>query len=306
LSFFFPGRERPFPRSLDLPAYLAFLIMLFVAKGAALVATLGTEPQVVFLAYQLLIQREEAIHQVLVFHTRSPKREVRAAVDAIKRTWPRWAPHSSLELIALPFDDLDSENALRRAYSSLREGIFRLKEQGLHLHLCISGGRKPLALAAFLTAQFLFGPEDKLWYLYSPPDVEALGMSVSFGDPRVKLIELPVPIWTELPLFLAAVSQYRDPWTAAEVQRTLIRQAERRRWAQFFEQKLTPAERGVVEALVLHGGSNDELARKLGKSSRTVGHQLASVYRKLRSELGEGIPIDRATVASLFAPILRA
>ena len=280
-------------------------IILSVARNGALVATLGTEPQVVFLAYQLLAQRKETIHQVLVFHTRSPKREVKAAVDAIKSTWPRLAPRSPLELIALPVDDLNSENALRRAYSSIREGIFRLKEQGFHLHLCISGGRKPLALAAFLTAQFLFGPEDKFWYLYSPPDVEALGMSFSLRDSRVKLIELPVPIWTELPLFLAAVSRYRDPWTAAEAQRTFIQQAERCRWAEFFQQKLTPAERGVIEALVLHGGSNAELARKLGKSSRTVGHQLASVYRKLRSELGERIPIDRATVASLFAPILR-
>jgi len=277
-----------------------------VAGKSALIATLGTEPQVVFLAYQLLAQREKAIHRVLVFHTRSPQPEIRNAVRAVREAWQTFAPDSTLELIALPLDDLDSEEALRRAYGALREGIFRLKTQGFRLHFCVSGGRKPLALASFLTAQFLFGPEDKLWYLYSPPDVEALGMAVPTLDPRVRLIELPVPIWTELPLFLTAISQYRDPWTAAEVQRALIRRAERRRWEEFFHQRLTLAERRVVQALVLHGGSNVELAQKLGKSPRTVGHQLASVYRKLRSELGEKVPIDRATVASLFAPILRA
>ncbi len=278
----------------------------FVVGKAALIATLGTEPQVIFLAYQLLLQREKAIPRVLVFHTRSPQPEIRSAVRAVREVWEAFAPGSTLELIALPLDDLDSEDALRRAYRALREGIFRLKADGFVLHLCVSGGRKPLALAAFLTAQFLFGPEDKLWYLYSPPDVEALGMAFSTPDPRVKLIELPVPVWTELPLFLTAIGQYRDPWTAAEVQRALIRRAERRRWEEFFHQRLTPAERSVVQALVLHGGSNVELAQKLGKSPRTVGHQLASIYRKLRSELGEKVPIDRTTVASLFAPILRA
>ncbi len=288
-----------------MPVLMLFHYHLFVAGKAALIATLGTEPQVVFLAYRLLLQREKAIHRVLVFHTRSPQPEIKNAVRAVKETWETFAPDTPLELVALPLDDLDSEEALRRAYSALREGIFRLKAQGFCLHLCVSGGRKPLALASFLTAQFLFGPEDKLWYLYSPPDVEALGMAFSALDPRVKLIELPVPIWTELPLFLTAIGQYQDPWTAAEVQRALIRRAERRRWHEFFHQRLTLAERSVVQALVLYGGSNADLAQRLGKSPRTVGHHLASVYRKLRSELGEKVPIDRATVASLFAPILR-
>lgn len=204
-----------------------------------MIVTLGAQPQVVFLAYQLLVRRERAINQVLVFHTRSPLPEIESAVRAVREAWETFAPGSTLDLVALPLDDLDSEDALRRAYSSIREGISRLKKQGFRLHFCISGGRKPLALAAFLTAQFLFGPKDKLWYLYSPPDIEALGMSFSAVDPRVRLIELPVPIWTELPLFLDAISQYRDPWTAAQVQRALVRKTERHRWEEFFHQKLT-------------------------------------------------------------------
>lgn len=272
-------------------------------RESALIATLGTVPQVVLLVFELLSKNGEDLRHSLVFHTRSPR--VLRAVQALKEAWSRCAGHVPLELVSLPSEDLDSEEALRRAYGAIREALQHLKARGLRAHLCIAGGRKPLALAAFLTAQFLFGPEDKLWYLYSPPEVEEAGLTIALTDPRVRLIELPVPIWTELPVFLEAVSRYGDPWTAAQVQRSFVRESERRRWQEFFQRKLTKAEQKVVCALVLQGGTNAELAQKLGKSARTVGHQLASVYRKLRAELGPHVPVDRATVASLFAPFLR-
>lgn len=276
-----------------------------MTAGAALVATLGSEPQVVFFALKRLAQLGVPIRQGLVCHTRSPEPAIRDAVVQLKRAWPSWAGAIPLRLLELPMEDLDSESALQRAYAALREAYQELKKSGLMLHLCLSGGRKPLAILAFLAAQFLFGANDRVWYLYSPPEVEEAKLAASPLDPRVRLLELPLPIWTELPLLLEAVQRFRDPWTAAQVQRALVRQGERRRWQEFFERRLTPAEQEVVRALVLQGGTNKALAEALGKSTRTVGHQLASVYRKVRAELGAAIPVDRTAVASLFAPVLR-
>ena len=59
--------------------------------------------------------------------------------------------------------------------------------------------------------------------------------------------------------------------------------------------------------LVLRGGTDAEIAGRLGKSPRTVGHQLQSAFRKLRGFLGwpEGIRVDRTAVVALLAPYVR-
>lgn len=276
-----------------------------MAKAHALAATLGTEPQVVLLAFKLLARQGLPVQRCLVFHTVSPQPAIREAISRLKALWPAWSQGVPLECEPLPLEDLDSPAALAMAYRVMRAGIQALKSAGFVVHFCVSGGRKPLALAAFLTAQFLFGPQDRLWYLYSPPGEEDRDPAQLLQDQRVRLLELPVPIWTHLPLFLEAVSRYQDPWTAAEIQRFLVRQAEKGQITRLFREKLTQAEREVVCELVLRGGTNRDIAHHLGKSTRTVGHQLASVYRKLRTELGPAVPMDRATVASLFAPLLR-
>lgn len=61
---------------------------------------------------------------------------------------------------------------------------------------------------------------------------------------------------------------------------------------------LTPAERAVARAL-LKGQSNSAIATTRGSSERTVGNQVASVFRKLgiasRSELAAWVIINRET-----------
>lgn len=270
----------------------------------ALAATLGTEPQVVLLAFSLLVRHGINIERCLVFHTSPSQPDIQRALRLLKKAWSKWSDRVPLELKSFPVNDLDSPDALRQVYRVLHEGIQNLKKAGFSVHLSISGGRKPISIAAFLTAQFLFSSSDHIWYLYTPPGEEDTDPAQLLQNPRVRLIDLPVPVWTDLPLLLHAVSQYHDPWTAAEVQRSLVQQADQSRLAELFHRKLSKAEKEVVCALVLHGGTNKDIAKKLGKSPKTVSHQLASIYRKLREELGD-VAIDRTAVASVFAPILR-
>ncbi|MCD6541521.1 helix-turn-helix domain-containing protein [Candidatus Bipolaricaulota bacterium] len=78
------------------------------------------------------------------------------------------------------------------------------------------------------------------------------------------------------------------------------------RWRHFLAHILTPAERKAVKELVLRGGTNAEIARRLRKSPRTVEHQLESAFRKLREFLDwpEDFPISRNTLTSLLTPYL--
>ncbi len=275
-----------------------------MSKGEALAATLGTKPQVVLLAFSLLARQGVHIRKCLVFHTRSPRLDIQRALKYLRETWPSWSNRVPLDFKSFPVDDLNSPEALRQVYRVIHEGIQDLKNAGFNVHLSISGGRKPISIAAFLTAQFLFSSSDHIWYLYTPPNEEDADPAQLLRNPRVRLIDLPVPVWTDLPLLLRAVGQYHDPWTAAEVQRSLVQQADQCRFAEIFQGKLTKAEREVVRALILYGGTNKDIAQRLGKSPKTVSHQLASVYQKLRKELGN-VAVDRTAVASVFSPILR-
>jgi len=62
-----------------------------------------------------------------------------------------------------------------------------------------------------------------------------------------------------------------------------------------------------VEELVLRGGTNKEIARRLRKSHRTVEHQLESAFRKLREFLDwpQDLAVNRTTLALLLAPFIR-
>jgi len=278
-------------------------------EEGALIATLGTEPQVLTLCLSELLRRGEPIKRAIALHSKSQDPAIRDAVHILTEHWTElpFAHRVKLELDTVPIEDLDSESSLRIAYQHIRDWVRRSKEEGLRVHLNISGGRKPLALCAMVVAQFMFGPQDRLWYLISSPElVQSRRLLAEPGD-RCQLIELPVPLWTEAAPLIAALARYNDPWALAAVQRQLLHREERMRWTYFLERMLTRAEREVVEELVLRGGTDAEIARRLGKSHRTVGHQLRSVFRRLREFLGwpEELRIDRTTLASLLAPHIR-
>jgi CRISPR-associated protein Csx14 len=237
------------------------------AKEGALLSTLGTEPQVVTLSLHALLSWNEPIRKAIALHSRGNKPEIIAAVRNLRERWDElpFASAVELELVEVPIQDLDSELALQVAYRTIRDVISRLKARGLRIHLNISGGRKPLALCALIAAQFLFDAEDRLWYLVSSPElVESRRLCPEPGD-RWKLISLPVPLWTDSSSLVAAMAEYDDPWALARLQRELLHREERARWSHFLGHVLTPAEREVVQELILRGGTDVEIAGQLAE-----------------------------------------
>jgi len=277
-------------------------------EKAALVCTLGTEPQVLTLSLSHLLAQGIPIVEAVGLYSRSSDPTLRAAVDTLRSSWGGlpFGNTVQLKLDEIPIRDLDSPAALKTAYRVIRKRISAYKTLGWSVHFNIAGGRKPLALCAFIVAQFLFSSHDHLWYLISSPALVRSRRLLGNLD-EYRLIELPVPRWSETGPLLAALSRYDDPWIVSAIQRKLIRQEERHRWELFFNAVLTSAERRVVRELVLHGGTNHEIASRLRKSPRTVGHQLSSVFRKLRGFLDFPAvgSIDRTALVALLAPYFR-
>ncbi len=277
-------------------------------KKAALVCTLGTEPQVLTLSLSHLLDQGIPIAEAIALYSHSSDRALQSAVKTLQSSWESlpFSDTVNLELDRIPIQDLDSPTALRVAYKKIRKWISRYKSRGWSVHFNISGGRKPLALCAFIAAQLLFSPDDHLWYLVSSPDlVSSRRLLGKQGESN--LIELPVPQWSETALLLAALSRYDDPWAVAAVQRKLLHEEEQQRWRSFLDSELTPAEYQAVHELVLRGGTNAEIAARLHKSPRTVGHQLSAVFRKVRVFLGlsPDDQIDRTALVALLAPYFR-
>ena len=278
-------------------------------KGkAVLIATLGTEPQVLTLSLQELLARGEEIVEAVGVHSRANDPAIAKAVERLRAEWASlpFGKEVELRLEGVPVADFDSERSLQLLYRRLKDLVASSRSRGLRVHLNISGGRKPMGICALLVAQLLFGPEDRLWYLISSPGlVESRALTADRC--QYKMIELPVPLWTEAGVFLEVLSRYEDPWAAVELQRRLKHSEEVARWRHFLAHILTPAERKAVEELVLQGGTNAEIARRLRKSPRTVEHQLESAFRKLREFLDwpPNSPINRTTLVSLLAPFIR-
>lgn len=119
-------------------------------------------------------------------------------------------------------------------------------------------------------------------------------------EDQVWLVPVPVLRWTDSAGLLAVFGELDDPEEALRRQEQLARADDLRRAREFVENKLTRAERGVVE-LTCRGLDNAVIARRLSKSEATVANQLTSAYSKLNEFLGfpERAPDRAVLVATL-------
>ncbi len=278
-------------------------------KDAVLLCTFGTEPQVLTLSLTALLRERVPIREAVVLYSKKADSSLISAVKTIRESWPGLPFSNSvkLRLVDIPINDIDSARSLKTAYRFVSRELRAYKERGWCVHLNISGGRKPIALCAFIAAQFLFSDCDHLWYLFSDRKLVDSRRLLPESNDRYRLIELPVPRWTESAPLLAALSRYDDPWAVSMLQRDLVHVEERKRWEIFLKHILTPIEREVVMTLVRYGGTNRDLGDRLHKSPRTIEHQLANVFGKLRDFLNwpYEISIDRTLLVALLSPYVR-
>jgi len=281
---------------------------------AELIATLGTEPQVVTLALQALVQRGDAPARVLVVHTAPSPLRAPAIAEAVRTLDAAFAEDARLEkwrpayerIVIVgrhgPVTDTLGEEDFAAALAVLYRTVRDAKAAGHRVHLNLSGGRKLISFCAITAAQLLFDDDDSLWYLQSPP--ELVQSKALFADKAedINLIAIPLLRWSPAPPILTDLALADDPVTALTWQNERRTVAKRR----FLIETLTPAEREAAELLIVTGAADEELARRLHKSPRTISHQLATVYDKLRLFLGvrDDVRVDRHTLIAEFAGIV--
>lgn len=254
---------------------------------ATFIATLGTEPQVVTAALDLLHEKGETIKKVIVLHTTTSSTLIDQAVQTLQTasliyqqkgiTWnmnPLTGPDDEL------LTDVETPSASRSAFRILYATIQKAKKRGQKVHLSIAGGRKTMAVFGMVAAQLLFDQQDQLWHLYSGGEfLDSKRLHPRPGD-DVHLIPIPVVQWSKVAPMLLDFADIDDPFKALERQADLRMTERLEDMRAFVKGSLTPAEERVVAILVKQGLSNHDIAAKLHLSPRTVEEHLRSAYSK--------------------------
>lgn len=274
-------------------------------RREVMVATLGTEPQVVTIALDLLREKGHQPEEVVVVHTAGEVvrpalarlEEELASSAVVYRPLPIVGPSG-------PVADIVTEEDATALLRTLYREVRALKRARSRVHLSIAGGRKPMAVYGMVVAQLLFDEGDRVWHLLTEgwePGSERV-MHLRPGD-RAWLVPAPVLRWTQSAAAIAALMAQDDPWAAIRRQQELAQGQAMRRRGEFLRHWLSPAEREVVELLVREGLDNAGIARRLHKSERTVANQLTQVYAKLHEFLGfPEATTGRSVLIAEFAP----
>jgi CRISPR-associated protein Csx14 len=277
-------------------------------EGSTLVCTLGSQPQVVTLALELLPGQGRPIAELVVVHTAmavEPVRSARGQLEAALAAWPR-LPRRFVVVSEgdEPAADLSTPDQAAAFLRTLYREVLALKQAGRRVDLNLSGGRKPMSIYAMVVAQLLFDAGDRLWYLLSGDELRRSGqMRLRPGD-TATLLEVPVLRWSSVSPVATPLGQFADPWDAIRYQQEHHLRADLARKHEFAARWLSPAERDLARLAATTGLDNAGLAERLGKSVKTVNNQLTAIYAKLHEFLGfrAAIPTDRAVLAAELGP----
>lgn len=173
-----------------------------VTAQTILVAPLGSQPQVVTFALDLLLAQGVAVDEVIVIHLAAPR--YRQAYRRLAEAFPgdRYGERViHLRGVAIlrqehVLDDIRNTADADAVWHTVHELIAALKGRGLRLHLLLTGGRRLMALLAVSAALLHLEHGDRAWHLYTPDEVvQAAYNGVLLhvpADAGVQLIEVPL------------------------------------------------------------------------------------------------------------------
>jgi CRISPR-associated protein Csx14 len=282
----------------------------------ALVATLGTQPQVVTLALDLLEDDQGVVvDEVTVIHTEAQGR-VGDALERLREQFRHnryrgrrcaFEPVLIVTADERPVRDIRSEEDARSTFRTIFRTVQGRKKEGRIVHLSIAGGRNSMGAYGVVTAQILFGKDDRLWHIVSTEEFERSGKMHRRGPSDAVLTQIPVLYWSGVsPPVMAALAREDDPFRAIVAQQQWMERQTDVQREEFLTEVLTVAERRVVEDFVIRGGTDREiaarLARSLGRpySGRTVNTHLGHIYGKMEDFFGYSL-VNRGTVMQQFA-----
>jgi CRISPR-associated protein (TIGR02584 family) len=238
------------------------------------IATLGQRPEAITVAFDRL--NEQYRYDLLaVLHTEPNSSGIAQAYTELRAVCARDYPslptrfHEVTYPNGSPLIDIEDQRSAEAYHRAVLYVLYQYRREGYRLHLMIAGGRKAMSIYAMLAASVIFEPPyDRVWTVLSSESLMAqpgqFHIPARMRD-QVQLVDLPLR-----PARIA-------PGTNVEV--LLARPNSNR---EVFLAKLTDAERELAKLLLEHPyATNEELAKAAGKSHRTIGNQLASMYDKM-------------------------
>lgn len=174
--------------------------------------------------------------------------------------------------------DLDSAGSAQAYFEAIFEVLNEYRQEGYHIHLLVSGGRKAMSVYATLAATYLFDtPNDKVLTVLSSENLVA--REGKFHVPpgmreQVQVVDLPLRPARLIPGTNAAEVIKHQPQSSREE----------------FVGRLTPQERILCDILVQNPHvTNKALGEILHKTERTIENQLGSIYDKMEGYF-TGVP----------------
>lgn len=253
----------------------------------SLIATLGTKPQVVTTAADLLLAEGHTLSEVVVLHTGSDAEPMASALARLRAEFAAYPAYRSLSLslqpvphLDKPIPDIQSPAEAEAAFRAIYRAVLSAKRAERTVHLSIVGGRKVFAVYGMAAAQLLFDDDDCLWYVLAGGKFLAEERLHPEPGDEAKLVRVPVLRWGTISPILTDLSRLDDPFEAAERQRELQLRRQLEDARAFVLGAMTGGERRVVELLVQEGLGNAQIAENLTLSPRTVERHLGEAYRK--------------------------
>lgn len=283
----------------------------FGANAATLVATLGGQPQVVTFALDALLAQGEEISEVYIVHLTFDQPRTRQAFHRLqqeflddhyagRRCRLRRVP---ILLGDAPLGDIRDERGAEATWQTVRNLIADLKAEGRRLHLCLSGGRRMMALLALSAAALLCDHQDRIWHMYTPEETlqRVKGGAVMHVTPAdgVQLIQTPIVPWGAYFPALRTLAQTSMQAASAQLRRftATVDPVCRQVWAQ-----LSPRQREVLRAFAA-GQRPDEVAANLHITLNTVNSHKSAILAECRIAWGlaEDAALDYRFLRERFA-----
>ncbi len=264
---------------------------------AVLISTLGTKPQVVTTAVDLLLAKHYSLRDVIVLHTGGQSDPLASVIARLQEEFATYPAYKSLVFrlepipgLQGPLPDVETQTDAEAAFRAIYRAVLLAKRADQTVHLSIVGGRKVFAVYGMTAAQLLFDDDDFLWYVLVSGKFWAEERLHPLPGDKAQLVRVPVLRWGTLSPMLTDLQQIDDPFKAVERQRELRVQEQLKKAETFILLELTPRQREVAALLVREGLSDEDLAERLSLSGRTVGRHSEDIRSKAAAFWGlEGV-----------------
>lgn len=248
-----------------------------------LVATAGGQPQVVTFALDALLARGEPVAEVVVIHPAPGEPRLQRALGVLSAEFAHGLYHSrpcrlQREVIRhgdVPLATIHDDGTAEATWQTVYAVIGRLKQAGVRLHLCVTGGPRMIGLLAMSAAALHFDHQDRLWHLYTPREVReaARDGAIMHVDPGagVRLVPVPMAPWGA---YFPALRQLTQVSSGEAIGRhTRVLDATERARCREVIGRLTDRQQEVLRGLAA-GLVPQEVAERLGVTLKTVdGHK---------------------------------